>query len=809
MDGMNLDSFLDKTVRFSNKPTEQSGGLTVTVFDGYGAPRTYRLDDFGKPAVSFGRGKQNDIALDSPIASSEHGRFILKNGVWYIEDRAVFGGRPSTNGLVYNNAFITSHALGDGEIIRIDNNVETVKDGVLFVFAVADSANSWQAFNLNNSQEITIGRDNACDITIRHISVSKVHAKIVKEADGYYIVDNGSTNGVVVNNQSVAEKTRLQEKDVITITNTKFIFTSSVIFYCFYRRGITVDASNVVIKRGKGKKSFITCDHTSLNIKPGELVAIIGGSGAGKSTVLNCMCGYLKPNEGNVYINGVNLYENFDSLKKLIGYVPQQDIVYDNLTLHDMLMYTAKLRLPKDVSAAEREATIDRAIELVELTEKKNSLIKALSGGQRKRASIAVELLSDPNLLFLDEPASGLDPGTERNLMTSLRKMADNGKTVILVTHSTLQLKLCDKIVFMGKGGRLCYFGSYDDALKFFGVDDVVDVYNMITDHSKEWNARYLQTVGVTPVSEKKNESKRGKKIKDNPFGQLKVLCARYLKLIMNDKQRLFLLLCQAPILALLISMVTDGSEYKQYEMTKSIMFALSCSAFWLGMLNSIQEVCKERNILKREHMTGLSLWPYITSKVVVLGGLCFVQSALIVGVFAVSIGLPEGGVMMGAFSEMLISAFLTSLASASMGLFVSSLFNNADRAMTVAPILLLPQILFSGLIFKLAGATKIISNFAVCRWSMEGLGTTADLNALPNIMEREYAKYNEMYSQYKGALPEEYAKYGVSYERNPEAFFEFTSEHILSSWGVLLVFVVGFLILAKIVLSKVGKEKS
>lgn len=184
----------------------------------------------------------------------------------------------------------------------------------------------------------------------------------------------------------------------------------------------------MVITRKQKRERIVTCNHVSLNIRPGELVAIIGGSGAGKSTILNCMCGYLKPTSGEVYINGVDLYQNFDSLKKTIGYVPQSDIVYDNLTLYDMLMYTAKLRLPKDISSNERENAINRAISTVELTEKKNSLIKALSGGQKKRASIAVELLSDPNLLFLDEPTSGLDPGTERTLMKSLREMADSGK---------------------------------------------------------------------------------------------------------------------------------------------------------------------------------------------------------------------------------------------------------------------------------------------------------------------------------------------------------------------------------------------
>ena len=599
-----------------------------------------------------------------------------------------------------------------------------------------------------------------------HISVSKYHARIVREQGQYYIIDNNSTNGVVVNNQQISGKALLHEKDVIAITNSKLIFTASMISYCTFKNGISVDAEKVVITRGKGKKTIVTGNDISINIKPGELVAIIGGSGAGKSTILNCMCGYLPPTQGEVYINGVALYRNFDSLKKLIGYVPQSDIVYDNLTLNDMLSYTAKLRLPKDISKMEREAAIERAIRLVELTEKKNSFIKSLSGGQKKRASIAVELLSDPNLLFLDEPASGLDPGTERNLMQSLRAMADGGKTVILVTHSTLQLRLCDKIVFMGKGGNLCFFGSYDDALEFFGVSDIVDVYNMITDNAMEWREKYDRTQAPA--------------VSGRP-------AAGRIPSVANDRQRLLLLLAQAPALALLISLVADGQQFEQYEMTKSLLFALSCSAFWVGMLNAIQEVCKERSILKREYMAGLSLNEYILSKILVLGVLCLIQSSLIVGVFAMSVGLPEEGLFLPPMIEFLITTFLTATASAAMGLFVSSLFTNADRAMTVAPILLMPQILFSGLIFELEGATEMLSWFAICRWSMEGYGTTANLNELPLKMQQEFPM--------------------MSHEA--ESFFDFTVPHMLKAWLILLLFVVLFLGLARAVLTNIGKEKS
>lgn len=775
---------LDKTTFFAQTAEGTTSSL-VTVFDGNEMPRTIDLSDYGKDFVYFGRDPKNDIVISSKLVSGDHGRFVHKNGVWVIEDKAAYESQGSTNGLIFSNTYVTSRTIADGDFIRIDDAVEAVMNGVLFVFSSADSENKWQTLQLANKSQLTIGRDNSCDLVLPHVSVSKCHAKIIRESDGYYIVDNGSTNGVIINNRPISGRVKLHEKDVIVITNSKLIFTSNAIFYCCYKNGISVDASHVVIKRGKGKKAFVTSNNVSLNIKPGELVAVIGGSGAGKSTILNAMCGYLEPTEGKVYINGIDLYQNFDSIKKLVGYVPQSDIVYDNLTLHDMLMYTAKLRLPNDTSTSEREAAINKAIELVELTEKKKSLIKSLSGGQRKRASIAVELLSDPNLLFLDEPASGLDPGTERNLMQSLRAMADGGKTVILVTHSTLQLKMCDKIVFMGKGGNLCFYGSHDEALEFFGVSDIVDIYNMITDNAVYWRTEYEKTkagprkfLEVTPVSSK---------TKKNRIKEFFVLSARYFKLVMNDKQRLLLLMMQAPLLAILISFVADGTQFEQYEMSKSLLFALSCSAFWVGMLNAIQEICKERTVMKREYMTGLSLGSYIASKIFVLGVMCFVQSLLIVGVFSAMVGLPENGIIFSSFAEIFTTTFLTAIASTAMGLFVSSLFTNADRAMTVAPILLMPQILFSGLVFKLSGATETISWLAICRFSMEGYGTTANLNDLPLKLQQE----------------------GIQIPHEAESFFDFTSWHLISSWAILIAYTVIFLLLARLVLSKIGKEKS
>lgn len=771
------------TISYLKNNVTNSAQMLVTIVDGYTTPRNYHLSSFGKQEIHFGRSCENDIVLDTRVVTSDHGRFILNNGTWYMEDREVYGDKPSANGLIYNDVPIKAHAIHDGDLVRIDNGQKHTIEGVLFLFSSVSTSNRWAMFPLSGRDSISIGRDTKQDICFPHSSVSKTHAKIIRERDGFYILDCNSQNGVILNNRRIAHKERLQEKDIITITNNKLIFMTTMVFYCCSQEGISVDVNNVVVQRGKGRKAFLTNRDITFRVSPGELVAIVGGSGAGKSTILNCMCGYLRPTKGSVSINGIDLYQNYSSLKKLIGYVPQSDIVYDNLTLYEMLFYTAKLRLPKDTSEKERDAAIERAIGLVELQEKRDSSIKSLSGGQRKRASIAVELVSNPNLLLLDEPASGLDPGTERSLMVSLREMANRGKTVVLVTHSTLQLMLCDKIAFLGNGGYLCFFGTYEEALTFFRTSSIVDIYTRLTEQPKYWSGKYART---RPPIQTFTPTAIDKKHQKNGVSQFCILSSRYSKLLIHDRKRFLLLLGQAPLLAALISLVADGNQFDQYEMTKSLLFALSCAAFWVGMLNAIQEICKERTIVKREYMTGLSLNAYLSSKLAVLGILCFIQSTLMVAVLTSIIGLPSEGVIFQPFPELLITTFVTTVAATAIGLFVSALFSNADRALTIAPILLMPQILFSGLIFKLDGATEYISWVAVSRWSVEGYGTTANLNDLPLRLQQQ----------------------GIAIPHEAEAFFEFTPEHLFQSWAILVAYTLVCFILSRISLSKIGGGK-
>lgn len=751
---------------------------SLTIFDGIEDFYEIDLQTFKKDLITFGRSTDNDIVLKSALVSRQHGCFDISSGKIRVIDM------KSTNGIQLNGVRTGEAEFHQGDIMRIDSATHAKSDGVLMIVSDVHGANNWNVAGLNNS--LSIGRDEANDIVLPHVAVSAKHAVLTRNGARAVLKDLDSTNGVFVNGERISTA-ELHEKDIISILNTKFIWSNGKLYYYTYRAGFRIDAQHVVKRVRNKRKKICICDDVSLSIEPGSLVAIIGGSGAGKSTFMNAISGYSRPTSGHVLVNGEELYKNYDSLKNIIGYVPQQDIVYDDLTLGEMLRYAAKLRLPDDTTREEREARVRDVIEMVELTGKESTLIRRLSGGQRKRASIAVELLPDPSLFFLDEPASGLDPGTERNLMKTLRKMALTGKTVVLVTHSTLNLQECDKIVFMGTGGKLSYYGSAESAMEFFGVDDLVDIYNLIMQDPEHWRNKYLAQTKSDAGEEEANGDKLVTKNKHKRGRQIATLSKRYLKLVWNDKQRLLLLLLQAPLLAFLISLVKDGNEYYATESTKALLFALSCAAFWLGTLNAIQEVCKERTILRREYMTGVHLGPYILSKYITLGILSAIQAALLTGVFIALVGAPESGVMFAPELEMLITCFLTIMSSVATGLFVSSLFTNTDRAMTVVPLLLIPQILFSGILFALEGVTEKISYFIVSRWAMEGFGSTANINGMKMVLE-------------VAGITEEYDVVASD-------FFTVSQGHMLKVWGIMLAFTVAFGLLSFLVLRRLKKN--
>ena len=733
---------------YQETPTDLRRASKVIVLAG-NQFQEYDLNQFGRNRIYFGRNEaQNDIVIPVGTVSGSHGKIKIQNGDIYVADLGSSNGTYFFNGqqfvIMQPNKYYKK-TLSDW-IFRIDSRNQNSDHSAVIIFTNSESQGSWQCMPLDEGLT-TIGRASDNTIVMKPANFSRHHAGIYRQENRFMIIDYNSMNGVYVNGVRIHGKQEIYEKDMIQIAGSIFLLNNGKLMYQTTISGVSLTLENICKTVGSGGSRKMILNHVSCDIGSNEFVAIIGGSGAGKTTVMNAMSGFDSDVSGRVYCNGIDLRRNFNTLKNMIGFVPQQDIIYENLTLQRMLYYTAKMKMPSDTSKAEIKARIYKVLEMVDLVQHAKTYIRKLSGGQKKRASIAVEMLADPGLFFLDEPTSGLDPDTEQSLMHTLAKLSKSeGKTIIMVTHTIQSIDLCDKVIFMGPGGKICYCGPPSEITSYFGKKSLVEVYNELSGNVDNWNGYYLQNYFMekqkntqTGGASAKNQStaieKKGRQV--SSVKQCLVLIARYFELIWNDKQRLMLLFIQPIAIALLLAVVAVEDTFITYEDTRSIMFALSCSGIWIGLFNTIQEVCKERPILKREYMGNLKLWAYIVSKYVVQGVICFLQATLLVAIF---LRLMKHSAEAGLYfakpgMEIWITMILTIFASASMGLIVSSLMKNGDRAMAVAPFVLIIQLLFSGVLFELKGYAELVSKITVSRWAMECLGNITNLNKLTSRM--------------------------------------------------------------------------
>ena len=794
----------ERTVLFDESMLQQyqkntTDKSSLVIVDGNGI-KEYDLTMFQDGSYTFGRSENNSIRLNSGIVSGNHGDIYLQQGRFYVRDNHSSNGSYIAYGTQFMQMTPEQYYGGDGRdmIIRLGTNhsMDGI-DPVLFLYNGRQKDGRWKTYSLHDGDN-SIGRAADCDIRIKNVAVSRYHAGIRKVQNQYYVFDNGSTNGVFVNGSRIVKPYCLSNKDIFTILNTIFIYDGDVLYYKVNPEGIALeihDLNKDVPAKG-GKKTIL--DKVSLSIQPNEFVAIIGGSGAGKTTLMTAMSGFDSKVTGQVYCNGTNLRENFQTLKNIIGFVPQQDIIYENITLKKMLYYTAKMKMPQDTSNAEIDERIEEVLGMVELSEHKDTYIRRLSGGQKKRASIAVELLANPGLFFLDEPTSGLDPGTEEHLMRTLSKLSkEQEKTIVMVTHTINNLDLCDKVIIMGYGGRLCYCGSPAGIKDFFRTDDLVKVYDIITADPKGWETKFRMS-GINPVnahaSQEGGEPIKPRKV--NGFAQLGILTRRYTTLIMNDMQRLALIFGQPLIIGLLLTLVAGTGIYEKFTETQSILFTLMSGGIWMGLLNTIQEVNKERVILKREYMGNLKLPIYMLFKYIVQGVISLIQAVILVVTFVLVKGTPscKGVIISNATVEMIVLIFLTIYASAGMGLLLSSITKSADRAMAIAPFVLIIQLIFSGILFELTGATDKISYVTFSRWAMESIGSTCNLNELEPPGQEESDSVEEQFDDLVATCNDAIAEMQEAYDaqinelqdavetysalaNNPQTFEEYTSE--------------------------------
>ena len=739
-------------------------------------PIVYDLDAFKKDCVTLGRGPfhgnnvpgvlPNDIVIDLENTFVSRAQCLIyktKNGWMIVDDQ-------STNGIWYQENRVKNLYLHDGDKIYFREN-DKQRLVMLFTSRVKQQQPAeFESYNLVGKSQFTIGRLQDCDIVIPHATVSRKHGFITFENGNYFIADNNSMNGILLNGVPLLKKQMLKPMDKVTVADTTLIFNEGKLFLNKPNGGVSVTSEHLCRDVGKKNARKRICNDVSLTIKPNEFVAIIGGSGAGKTTLLNCLAGITGFSVGEIYINGESITNADKNLRSLIGYVPQQDIVYDTLTLERMLYYSARLRMPEDTSTQEIEAKINEILNIVELSEHRKTMINRLSGGQKKRASIAVELLASPKLFFLDEPSSGLDPGTEKNLMLLLKRLSESGKTVVMVTHTVQNIDLCDRLVCLGKGGVLCYSGTPSDALKFFGKSRMTDIYDDLNDNSLAVSERYKQESSIqyeninNLTAVKPSSQSHGGKPRVKQFA---VMAQRYAEIMKNSLSRLILLLLMPVILTFLVCIAyqADGGLYNALGInivrenfpflvagdTMSLVSAFSCAAFWIGIFNSIQEISKEKSIFNREHFTGVGIMPYVLSKFSVLSILCVVQSAVMTTILWIMshtvatvaagqgsstdrvLSLTEigGGVIFSQnmfWFELFITTLLCVLSAMCLGLAISAMVSN-DMALVLCPVALIPQLLFSGIAAPLSGATDTISRIISCRWSCLALLTSSNLN--------------------------------------------------------------------------------
>jgi len=650
-----------------------------------------------------GTGDNAHIKLNNSRVSRNHLQIIYQEqGVLHIQDL------DSTNGTYLNGIKLKiSQSLKHKDKIQLAgvNDILIVVEKPL----TSDTLNPQKNIVdiLKTKKTIFLGRGTNCDIVLNHGTISKVHASItLTPNNGYQIKDLGSTNGTYVNGRKIKTVETIDFKDNIFIGRHQITLEAPS---KNLSDELAITAIGIEKTYSNGVKGLKKMD---LSIPSKSIIAIMGPSGCGKSTLLKALNGDTPPTKGKVFLFNLELSENWQYLKTQIGYVPQDDIIHQQLTVEQCLYFTAKLRLD-NLSDQYIDKKIDQVLEDLNILEKKKNLISNLSGGQRKRVSIAVELMTDPLIMFLDEPTSPLDPQTVEDFLEIMKKLSERGTTVLMVTHKPEDLGYMDEVIFMAEGGNIVYQGDTNKYKEYFNVKSVVSVFSQISGKTAEiWIRKYLNPRVISSNSGfdfVKSTSEV------SSIEQFSWLSKRYFKIKINDKLNSTLLLAQAPIIATLICLIYS-------EINSGVLFMVAISAIWLGAQNAAREIVSEQAIYKRERMFNLKILPYVFSKISVLSFFSIIQSAIFIFILFIRYNNSDITDLNQPFKLFLWMIFL-SISSTFLGLLLSSMVRSTERAMTILPLILLPQIMLAGIISKISnGLVEFISYLTLSRWGVEGL---------------------------------------------------------------------------------------
>jgi ABC-type multidrug transport system ATPase subunit/pSer/pThr/pTyr-binding forkhead associated (FHA) protein len=608
---------------------------------------------------------------------------------------------------------------------------------------------------LSAGRVMRIGRALENELVVSDLQVSRHHAEFHAHPDGRMeIVDLGSHNGTYVNGQPV-QRHSIGPHDIVGVGHSTFRLVGDRLEEFVDTGAVSFSARRLTVNVPQGHTTKTILRDVSFGVPEKSLIGVIGPSGSGKSTLLRALTGYRPADVGEVLYDNRDLYKQFAELRQRIGLVPQDDILHKDLSVRRALKYAAKLRFPGDTHAAERQDRIDEVLRELKLDVHADKRITSLSGGQRKRVSVALELLTKPSLIFLDEPTSGLDPGMDRDVMQLLRGLADDGRTVLVVTHSVAELALCDRLLVMAPGGAMAYFGPPDEALNFFGYDSWADVFQAFENYRDyDWAGRWrgsqhyqMYTAhldAVVPQAAPAMPQQVTRPQKSQSWGsQLWTLIARYVSVIASDRGFMGLMLILPAVLGVVSVVIPAkaglgyGPLYAHHfnKDAGTILMILTVGACFSGAANSVRELIKERVIYERERAVGLSRTAYLMSKVIVLGLITALQGVIICGIGFAPRTMPREGVIFrhDPGLEMTLAVIAIGFTSMMFGLVISSLVKTAEKTMPLLVMFAIIQVVFTGILFQLYSKPGIeqIAWLMPSRWALGALGATAELDVL------------------------------------------------------------------------------
>jgi ABC transport system ATP-binding/permease protein len=587
---------------------------------------------------------------------------------------------------------------------------------------------------------VTVGRAKTNSVVVEDALASRVHAVLVSSPAGLEVRDNNSSNGTFVNGRLIT-RAILRDGDIVTIGNTDLLATGNTLVpqpAAARTSGLTAHGLALTVD---GRQLL---QDVSFTAKPGTLTAVIGPSGAGKSTLVKLIGGAMPRSAGVVAFDGHDVHAEYASMRSRIGMVPQDDVVHRQLTVEQALHYAAELRLPRDTSADDRRQVVERVLNELELTPHKKTRVDKLSGGQRKRASVAMELLTGPSLLILDEPTSGLDPALDRQVMTMLRRLADAGRVVIVVTHSLTYVGMCDQILLLAPGGKTAFADPPAQIGPVMGSTDWADIFARVSTDPDGVHRAYLarHPAGPRRPSPTAGAAPLGRPPHTSQWRQVVTLARRQTRLITSDRGY-FAFLAVLPFVLGVLSLAVPGNtglgnaNPTGPEEPIDILILLNIGAVFLGTALTVRDLVGERLIFQRERAVGLSASAYLMAKVVVYSTAALIGTAVMVAIMTIGKGAPShGGALFGqgvapGVVELYLDLALTAVTSAMVGLALSSLARSTEQVLPMLVVTIMVSMVLAGGLIPVTGRLILdqMSWLVPARWGFAASASTVDLN--------------------------------------------------------------------------------